>query len=83
MLTPNTSILSHQYSWGSGGKSHELLARVKEFELTNQRMLKLYKSCTGLTEAVIKEVLLPAQDVWLSAQEAVDYGVADRIVTTY
>ncbi len=83
MLTPNTSILSHQYSWGSGGKSHELLARVKEFELTNQRMMKLYRTCTGLTESVIKEVLLPAQDVWLSAEEAVSYGVADKIGNTY
>jgi ATP-dependent Clp protease protease subunit len=31
-LTPNTSILSHQYSWGSYGKEHELFAQVKEFE---------------------------------------------------
>ena len=30
-LTPNTSILSHQYSWGSYGKEHELFAQVKEF----------------------------------------------------
>merc|ERR1711991_246857 len=27
ILTPNTSILSHQYSWGSAGKEHELYAR--------------------------------------------------------
>ena len=83
VLTPNTSILSHQYSWGSGGKSHELLARVKEFELTNERMMHLYKECTGLTERVIKEVLLPPQDVWLSAEEAVSYGVADKISKTF
>lgn len=82
-ITPNTSILSHQYSWGSHGKSHELMARVREFELTTQRMLALYKHCTGLSESVIKEVLLPAQDVWLSAQEAVDYGIADAIKASY
>lgn len=79
VVTPLTSILSHQYSWGSMGKSHELFARVKEFELTNERMLKIYKHCTGLSEAKIKECLLPAQDVWLSAQEAVDLGIADAI----
>ena len=33
-LTPNTSILSHQFSWGSWGKEHELFAQVKEFELS-------------------------------------------------
>jgi ATP-dependent Clp protease, protease subunit len=79
VVTPLTSILSHQYSWGSHGKSHELFARVREFELTNERMLKIYKHCTGLSEAQIKECLLPAQDVWLSAQEAVDMGIADAI----
>ena len=25
-ITPNTSILSHQFSWGSQGKEHELIA---------------------------------------------------------
>ena len=30
-LTPNTSILSHQWAWGSAGKEHELFATIKEF----------------------------------------------------
>ena len=63
IITPNTTILSHQYSWGSVGKEHELLARVKEFDLTSQRMLNLYKSCTGLPEKKIRELLLPPEDV--------------------
>ena len=83
ILTPNTSILSHQYSWGSGGKEHELFARVREFELSTERMLEHYKKCTGLKEKVIREVLLPPQDVWLSAKEAVKYGIADEIKTVY
>lgn len=83
VLTPNTSILSHQYSWGSHGKSHELMARVKEFDLTSARLIALYKHCTGLTETKIREVLLPPQDVWLTAQEAVELGVADAIKHTY
>lgn len=83
VLTPNTSILSHQYSWGSYGKEHELFARVREFELTSGRMMALYKSCTGLTETKIREVLLPARDVWLSAEEAVELGIADEIRATY
>jgi len=82
-LTPNTSILSHQYSWGSGGKEHELFARVREFELSSERMMEHYKKCTGMTEKKIREVLLPAEDVWLSAEEAVKHGIADKIVETY
>ena len=83
ILTPNTSILSHQYSWGQFGKEHELLARVKEFELTSERMLALYKSCTGLDEKTIRKYLLPEKDIWLSAEEAVKYGIADEIRDTY
>lgn len=79
LLTPNTSILSHQYSWGSFGKEHELFAQVKEFDLTTKRMIAHYKKCTGLTEAVIREILLPPQDVWLSAIEAKKLGLADEV----
>jgi ATP-dependent Clp protease protease subunit len=82
-ITPNTSILSHQYSWGSYGKEHELIARIKEFDLTSERMLNHYKKCTGLSEKVIKEILMPPQDVWLSAKEAVKYSIADQVKLTY
>jgi ATP-dependent Clp protease protease subunit len=83
-LTPNTSILSHQYSWGTGReKEHELFATVKEFDLTSKRIMHLYKHCTGLSESKIREVLLPPQDVWLSAEEAVHHGVADIIKSMY
>ena len=83
ILTPNTSILSHQYSWGSYGKEHELFAVVKEFDLTTQRMIAHYKKCTGLTEKDIRKYLLPPQDVWLSAKEAKKLGLCDSIKATY
>jgi ATP-dependent Clp protease protease subunit len=82
-VTPNTSILSHQYSWGSYGKEHELFARVREFELSTERMMEHYKKCTGLSEKDIRKYLLPEKDVWLSADEAVKYGIADEIKEVY
>jgi ATP-dependent Clp protease protease subunit len=78
-LTPNTSIMSHQYTWGTYGKEHELFASVKEYELTTKRMIAHYKRCTGLTEKKVREYLLPAQDVWLSATEAKKLGICDKI----
>lgn len=79
ILTPNTSILSHQFSWGSSGKAHELFATVKEFELTEKRMIEHYKKSTGLDDDDIRRVLLPPQDVYLSAEEALEYGICDHI----
>lgn len=79
VLTPNTSILSHQYSWGSDGKHHELFAITKEFGLAQERMLNHYRSTTGLDEETIKTKLLPPNDVWLSAKEALELGICDYI----
>lgn len=82
VLTPNTSILSHQFSWGSDGKAHELFATIKEFELTQRRMVALYHDTTGLDENAIRTVLLPPHDVWLTAEEALKYNICDSISTT-
>jgi ATP-dependent Clp protease protease subunit len=79
VLTPNTSIMSHQFHWGQSGKAHELFATVKEFELTHQRMIDLYRECTGLDDKKIIDVLLPPQDVYLSANEALEYHICDHV----
>jgi len=82
ILTPNTSILSHQYAWGSAGKHHELLATTKEMDNTSKRIIEHYRKCTKLPIKVIKEELLPASDVWLTAEEAKAYNLVDEIRTT-
>ena len=79
ILTPNTSILSHQWAWGSYGKEHELFAVVREYELTTERIMNHYQNCTGLNRETIREKLLPAQDVWLSAEEAKALNICDEI----
>jgi ATP-dependent Clp protease protease subunit len=83
VLTPNTAILSHQYSWGSVGKEHELFARVKEMELTTKRIIAHYKKCTSLNERQIREHLLPPHDVWLSAAEAKKLKLCDSVENIY
>ena len=79
ILTPNTSILSHQWSGGSCGKKHELIATRREHELVEKRMIDHYISSTGLTEAKVKKYLLPDADVYLDAQEAKKYGICDIV----
>lgn len=79
ILTPNTSIMSHQFSWGNEGKAHELFATIKEYELTQQRMVDHYRMCTQLDDETIKKVLLPPQDVYLSATEAKKHNICDLV----
>ena len=78
-LTPNTSIMSHQYTWGAYGKEHELFSTVKEYDLTTERVIKHYQKCTKLSEKQIRQYLLPPHDVWLSAKEAKKLGICDKI----
>jgi ATP-dependent Clp protease, protease subunit len=79
MLTPNTSILSHQYSNYHEGKHHELFAIAKEHSLIQERMLRHYQASTGLSEEIILSKLLPPTDVYLSADEALSLGLCDYV----
>ena len=82
-LTHNTSVMSHQYSWGSKGKEHELYAIVKEFEMSSGRMIEHYKKCTKKSETYIRKHLLGATDMWLSPDECKKHGIIDEIWETY
>lgn len=80
-ITPNTMILSHQWSWGTHGKEHELLATVRAVEITKTKVIEHYKEFTGLPEKKIKQYLLPPSDVWITADEALKLKIADRVVS--
>jgi len=81
VLTPNTHIMSHQWSGTFEGKIHELLSAQVDFAQTTQRMINHYARHSKLSEADIHKHLLPAHDVYLSATQAVQLGIADRIQT--
>jgi ATP-dependent Clp protease protease subunit len=78
-LTPNTSVLSHQWSWGAVGKQHELIAKQKEYSLTQKRILRHYQRCTGMNLDKIKKLLLAPHDQYLDANEALKLGLCDNV----
>lgn len=78
-ITKNTSIMSHQFSTFYEGKEHDIKASEKETRYVKQRMLDIMKEHCPMDEKTIKRKLLPPSDVWLSAQECIDLGVADGI----
>ena len=83
LLTPNTAILSHQFSWGAWGKEHELFAAQKGYDITTDMMINHYKKCTGLSIKKIREYLLPPEDRWLTAKEALKLGICDEVKELY
>ena len=79
LISETASVMCHQYSDGFSGKYHDIKAVAKENELANQRMVNLLKEFTGLETRTIKSKLLPPSDVWFTADELIELGVADKI----
>ena len=79
-VSKNASLMCHQFSESAEGKYHDIKATMKENELCNQKMVDILKVSTGMTAAAIKKKLLPASDVYLSPQEAIDLNVADHLL---
>lgn len=79
VLTPNTTIMCHQWAGGMWGKEHELIAAIKGNEQMTKKMINHYKKHTGLSEADVKKYFFPAHDVWLTAVEAKKLGICDIV----
>lgn len=76
----NTSFMCHQFSETTEGKYHDIKASMKENEMCNERMIAILKEATGLAPSKIKSKLLPASDVYLTAEEVLQYNIADTIL---
>lgn len=76
----NVSYMCHQFTENSEGKYHDLKATMKGNEMCNEMMIAVLKDATGLAPSVIKKKLLPASDVYLTAEEAIELGIADKLL---
>jgi ATP-dependent Clp protease protease subunit len=80
VITSRVSILSHRFAWWSFGTHSELIARRKEEDLTHRRILDHYRQHTKLkTDDEVQAALLRDVDTWLTAEEAVQHGIADLV----
>jgi ATP-dependent Clp protease protease subunit len=75
---PNTRFLIHQPSGGMGGKVSDIAIQAQEILRAKQRIAELIARETGQP---LKKVLEDIErDYWLSAEEAVAYGLVGRII---
>ena len=79
ILTPNTYVMAHQYSSGNYGKYHELLAGRKEEDWFHERLVQIFIEKLDMKRKKIEKLFFPASDVFMTAQEAKDYGIATDI----
>ena len=74
----NTRFLIHQPSGGIGGKASDIAIQAQEILRARQRIAELIARETGKPLKLVLEDI--DRDHWLSAQEAIDYGLVGRIV---
>lgn len=79
VITPYSSILSHQFSSESGGTYSSIKATMKEFDNYHEKIVKFYMEKTGLERKTIESELLKDLDTWLLPHEAVSFKIADLV----
>ncbi len=76
---PNTRFLLHQPSGGAGGVASDIEIQVREMRTMRERLNRIFADATGQSlDTIIKDT---DRDFWLSAQDAVKYGLCGQIVT--
>ncbi len=79
LALPNAEIMIHQPSGGSQGQATEIEIAAKHILKVKENMNRILSENTGKPfEQVAKDT---DRDNWMSAQEAVEYGLIDSVVT--
>ena len=79
-ITQNTRVMIHQVSGGVIGSISEMETSVAEARRQQDVYVNILSSCTGMTKT---KVLADMQaETYMSAEEAVEYGIADKMVPT-
>jgi ATP-dependent Clp protease, protease subunit len=75
---PNTRFMIHQPAGGAGGQATDIAIQAKEILRTRERIARVIAKQTGKPyDTVISDM---ERDFWMSADEAVKYGIASRVI---
>ncbi|MEQ9518256.1 MAG: ATP-dependent Clp protease proteolytic subunit [Parvibaculum sp.] len=75
---PNTRFLLHEPRGGVGGSASEIDIQAREVLRMRERLNKIFAGATGQTlEKIVADT---NRDFWMSAEEAREYGVVNKII---
>ena len=75
---PNTRFMIHQPGGGAGGPATDIAIQAKEILRTRERIAKVISRQTG--QSLQKVLTDMERDFWMSAEEAIDYGLVSKII---
>lgn len=76
---PNTRFLLHEPRGGVGGQATDIAIQAQEIKKMRERLNNIFADATGQPLEKIQEDT--DRDFWMSAEEAVEYGLVGKIVT--
>lgn len=76
----NCRVMIHSVLGGSEGPIHSLENEMNEIRWTQDRYIKALIDETKLTQATMNKLLQKHVNIYLSAEEAVKYGIADEVI---
>jgi ATP-dependent Clp protease protease subunit len=76
-ILPHGKVMLHQPSGGATGQSSDIQIHAKEIIKTKQELNRILAECTGKSKEQVEKDT--DRDLYMSAQEALDYGVVDHI----
>lgn len=77
-ILPNAEVMIHQPLGGAQGQATEILIAADHIKRTKERLNRILAENTGKN---IDEIFVDTErDNWLTAEEAVEYGLADKII---
>tara|TARA_B100001094_G_scaffold313597_1_gene351543 strand:+ start:241 stop:897 length:657 start_codon:yes stop_codon:yes gene_type:complete len=76
----NCRIMLHNVMAGFGGTLINVENEVKEVKWIQQRYIDCLEMQTNLTKKKIQKMLNKQLDVYISAEQAIEYGIADVII---
>ena len=77
---PHSRVLLHQGSAGIGGTAVDIEIQADDLRLTVDTVIGLVAEHTGQDRETIERD--SRRDRWFTAEQALDYGFVDRIITT-
>ena len=76
----NCRVMLHQVSAGAFGPLFNMTTEIESIQAMQERYVECLTSCTNLSKRKLKSLLNERVNVYLSAEEAVEYGLADEII---
>ena len=76
---PNAEVMIHQPSGGAKGQATEIQIAAENILKTKKKLNQMLADNTGKPYEVVAEDT--ERDHWMSAEEALDYGLIDGIIT--